>query len=92
MDDDRNATSTESKDNVEAITRDDLVFTLPASQAQRQIGERLFTDGEPVVTVVGPPGKPKRPWERKKVSSIPSTHCHVPISLDSQYRDRKDAY
>ena len=35
---------------------DRLVYTLPASKRQRQIGTRLLLEGEPVVTVVGPPG------------------------------------
>ena len=41
-----------------SITANDLVYPLPASKAQREIGYHLFVKNEPAILTQGPPGKP----------------------------------
>jgi hypothetical protein len=41
---------------VGTVNKDGLVYALPASQIQKEIGVRILVNGEPVVSVVGPPG------------------------------------
>lgn len=51
------ATSGKTMNNCnKKICIDDLVYTLPASEKQREVGERLLVGGEPVVALEGPPG------------------------------------
>lgn len=39
------------------LREEDLVYTLPTSKKQEEVGKRLFVDCEPVLSLEGPPGK-----------------------------------
>lgn len=49
----------ESADCENSMEKDALVYPLPASRAQRQIGHQLFVKQEPAILVQGPPGTGK---------------------------------
>ena len=42
--------------DIERMQEDNLIYPLPASKAQREVGYRLFVKGEPVLNLTGPPG------------------------------------
>ena len=41
---------------VDKVEEDALLYALPASRPQKRVGEMLFVEGKPVVTLEGPPG------------------------------------
>lgn len=41
----------------DSVKKSDLIYALSASKKQKQVGERLFGEGDPVLTLEGPPGK-----------------------------------